>query len=199
MYKISIYFVILLTVSAALLSGNSDKYTGEYILPLGPFRQADFKEFKSRLTGRFGDYRKSNVPGHKHSGIDIKAGFSEQVFAIGEGRVVDVFGKFPNKTVFIEHRDNRGKIFYSSYVHLENITVKPGDVVNSSTSLGRIFNIKELGASGFNTLPHLHFEIRKDISDSGEATYNCMTKEELNRYFIDPVTFFKSIFKEVRK
>jgi hypothetical protein len=43
-----------------------------YSVPLGHDRTSGYNKLKERLIGRYGDYRKSNVPGHKHSGIDLE-------------------------------------------------------------------------------------------------------------------------------
>jgi len=166
-------------------------YDHRYFVPLGHDRTTDYNSLKKRIIGRYGDYRKSNVPGHKHSGIDLEGNFSEPVYPIGEGKVTHIFRSFPHKTIYIMHNDSRGKPFYSAYVHIEDIKVRVGDRVTKDTVIARIFNEEELRASDFGTPPHLHFEIRHNIEDNGTASYKSMNISELNKYCIDPLIFIK--------
>ena len=166
-------------------------YGQKYIVPLGRDRAADYTKLKKRIIGRYGDYRKSHVPGHSHSGIDIKGELSDPVYPIGEGTVTHIFRSFPHKTIYIMHNDSRGLPFYSAYVHVEGIKVRIGDKVTKDTVIARIFNEEELRNSKFGTPPHLHFEIRHNINDDGAASYKSMGIPELNKYCIDPLIFFK--------
>lgn len=188
--------ILILLFFLSILSTNTGSDTLghgdiEYFLPLGENRSPYFKDLTDRIIGQYGDYRSSNVPGHKHAGIDIEGNFSEPVYSIGQGEVTNIFRDFPHKTIYIRHHDMRGTPFYSVYIHVEDIQVYIGEKVTENTIIGRLFNPKELNLSNFGTPPHLHFEIRHDISDNGNATFNSMTISELNNYCIDPITFFK--------
>ena len=166
-------------------------YGQGYFVPFGNDRTADYNKLINRIIGRYGDYRKSNLPGHKHSGIDIEGNFNETVYPIGDGTVTHIFRSFPHKTIYILHNDSRGKPFYSAYVHIEDIKVRIGDKVTKDTVIARIFNEEELEVSNFGTPPHLHFEIRHNIDDNGTASYKSMNINQLNKYCIDPLVFFK--------
>jgi len=166
-------------------------YDYDYFVPIGLDRTSDYNKLKERIIGRYGDYRKSNVPGHKHSGIDLEGKYNEPVYPIGDGTVTHIFRSFPHKTIYIRHNDSRGKPFYSAYVHVTDIKVRTGDRVTKDTVVARIFNEEELKSSNFGTPPHLHFEIRHNIDDNGTASYKSMNIDELNKYCIDPLIFFK--------
>lgn len=187
-------FVLLFLILILITKTGADPlgYDGiNYFLPIGSDRSYDFKDLTDRIIGRYGDYRKSHIRGHKHSGIDIKGNLSEPVYSIGQGMVSHIFRDFPHKTVYIRHQDKRGIPFYSVYIHLEDIQVHQGEKVTENTIIGRLFNPKELDQSDFGTPPHLHFEIRHNIDDKGNASFSCMTMGELNNYCMDPLTFFE--------
>jgi murein DD-endopeptidase MepM/ murein hydrolase activator NlpD len=166
----------------------------EYIVPIGNYR-TDYTKFNNKIIGKYGDYRGSNVPGHKHSGIDIKGDFNDPVYSIGKGTVTHIFRSFPHKTIYIQHRDGKGMPFYSVYIHVEGIKVKVGDRVTKNIIIARIFNKEELMSSYFGTPPHLHFEIRHSIDDKGEASFKSMSIDELNQYCIDPLIFFNNTLR----
>lgn len=158
-----------------------------------PFIERDRSSFTSiarRTFSRFGVPRTSSVKGHLHSGIDLRGKMSQQVYAIAPGRVVAVYWPFPNRAVAVVHRMPDGTPVYSAYVHIEDIMVRPGDVVNDNTSLGRIFNGKELKRSRFGT-PHVHLEIRKSMEDKGRRSYTAMTMSALEEYCLDPYAFLQ--------
>ena len=198
MIKITIIpIAIILFFTPAFLFGNEEitfhTYGQKYFLPFGHGRSTDLNILKKRITGRYGDYRKSYVPGHMHAGIDLKGDFNEPVYSIGKGTVTHILRDFPHKTIYIRHNDSRGKPFYSAYVHVEDIKIQVGDRVTKDTPIARIFNEEELRASDFGTPPHLHLEIRHNISDNGAASYKSMSVSELNKYCIDPLVFFEKL------
>lgn len=90
----------------------------------------------------------------QHPGVDIKAKRGTEIFAAGNGKVVEVelkrFG-YGHKVV-VEHA---GRI-QTLYAHLDTVNVKNGDQVTKETSLGRV------GMTGWTTGPHLHFEVRNN-------------------------------------
>jgi hypothetical protein len=159
-----------------------------------PFLETDRKSFRlirRRLSGRYGDYRRSFKPGHLHAGIDLKGDFEETVYPVGRGFVHLVFRDFPHKSVVVKHTLPDGKIFYSMSVHLEDIRVEEGDAVTEKTPLARLFNREELEKADFGTVNHLHLEIRKSLEDGGWASASSMTMEELSRFCLDPLEFFR--------
>jgi murein DD-endopeptidase MepM/ murein hydrolase activator NlpD len=162
-----------------------------------PYLETDRKSLRllrRRLCGRYGDYRRSYKPGHLHAGIDLRGDFEETVYPVGRGFVHLVFRDFPHKTVAIRHRLPDGSIFYSMYVHVEDIRVEEGDAVTEKTPLARLFNREELEQADFGNANHLHLEIRKSLEDGGWASASSMSMEELNIYCLDPLEFFRRRF-----
>jgi murein DD-endopeptidase MepM/ murein hydrolase activator NlpD len=87
-----------------------------------------------------------------HPGLDYPASTGTPVSAAGRGRVVFAgwdSGGYGNLVV-IEHPSG----LRSMYAHLSAITVRAGDAVVAGSRVGRV------GATGFATGPHLHFELR---------------------------------------
>ena len=159
-----------------------------------PFLETDRKSFRllqRRLSGRYGDYRRSYKPGHLHAGIDLKGDFEETVYPVGRGFIERVFRDFPHKSVVVKHTLPDGSIFYSMSVHLEGIRVEEGDAVTEKTPLARLFNREELQKADFGTANHLHLEIRTSLEDGGWASASSMTMDELNRFCLDPLEFFR--------
>jgi murein DD-endopeptidase MepM/ murein hydrolase activator NlpD len=102
-----------------------------------------------------------------HSGTDIRLPLNTPIYAIGDGKVVKAMKSsvgFGNHVV-IQH-DNVPSFedpdilttYYSSYNHLSDFLVQPGDVVTKGQNIG--FS----GQSGASSLPHLHFQIDNDLA-----------------------------------
>jgi septal ring factor EnvC (AmiA/AmiB activator) len=89
----------------------------------------------------------------KNNGIDIKAGYGDNVHAVAPGKVVyaDRFMGYGN-LILIDHLDG----YYSLYGHLAEILIEIGKEINAGRIIGRI------GESGSLSGPMLHFELRKD-------------------------------------
>jgi hypothetical protein len=94
----------------------------------------------------------SGVP-RLHAGTDIGAAMGTPVLAAAGGRVMlaDSLGGY-GLTVALEHQ---GGMQQTLYAHLSEIYVKPGEVVQQGTVIGRV------GSTGASTGPHLHFEMRE--------------------------------------
>jgi murein DD-endopeptidase MepM/ murein hydrolase activator NlpD len=160
-----------------------------------PFNDSNRKSFGSvtrRLIGSYGEYRKSYKPGHLHAGIDLKGSFRETVCAIGCGQVYLNFRDFPHRTVIVKHHLPDGHLLFSVYTHVEQVEVNIGDWVDEQTPLARLFNEDELKRANFGTSNHLHLEIRKSMADGGRASYASMTTQELDKFCMDPIEFFKT-------
>jgi peptidoglycan hydrolase-like protein with peptidoglycan-binding domain len=87
-----------------------------------------------------------------HPGVDYPAAAGTQVTAAGRGRVVFAGwdgGGYGNLVV-IEHPAG----VRSMYAHLSRIDARVGQYVLAGAQVGRV------GATGFATGPHLHFELR---------------------------------------
>jgi murein DD-endopeptidase MepM/ murein hydrolase activator NlpD len=91
---------------------------------------------------------------HKlHTGTDIGAPMGTPVLAAATGRVMlaDQMGGY-GLTVALEHHEGMRQTLYG---HLSAILVKPGEIVQQGTVIGRV------GSTGASTGPHLHFELRE--------------------------------------
>jgi murein DD-endopeptidase MepM/ murein hydrolase activator NlpD len=99
--------------------------------------------------GNFGRRRVLNgQPGSPHSGVDLPSPTGTPVYAAQAGRVVlaeELY--FSGNTVLIDH----GLGVYTLYGHFSEIAVKTGDLVTTTTVIGKV------GATGRVTGPHLHW------------------------------------------
>jgi murein DD-endopeptidase MepM/ murein hydrolase activator NlpD len=100
----------------------------------------------------FGHRRVFNgQPRNPHTGADLSATTGTPIEASNRGRVVlakDLF--FSGNAVFLDH----GQGVYSVYLHLSEILVEPGDMLEQGEVLGLA------GATGRVTGPHLHWGVR---------------------------------------
>ena len=100
----------------------------------------------------FGHRRVFNgEPRAPHSGADLTAATGVEINAVNAGRVVlakDLF--FSGNAVFIDH----GLGVYSTYLHLSEMLVEPGTMVEQGQVIGLA------GATGRVTGPHLHWGVR---------------------------------------
>ncbi len=86
-----------------------------------------------------------------HLGVDYAAATGTPVRSVGDGTVdfAGVQGGFGN-VVMVKHRNNQTTV----YAHLSRISVKKGQSVSQGQNIGAV------GATGWATGPHLHFEFR---------------------------------------
>jgi murein DD-endopeptidase MepM/ murein hydrolase activator NlpD len=110
------------------------------------------------ITSLFG-WRVHPISGAQrlHTGTDIGAPMGAPVMASLGGRVIlaDNMGGY-GIAVAIEH-DNG--IRQTLYGHMSEIFVRPGDIIQQGTVIGRV------GSTGASTGPHLHFELRQMLPD----------------------------------
>lgn len=106
-----------------------------------------------RSTSAYG--RKRWVNGKwwgQHNGADVKAGTGAPIYACNTGRVVlsENLPTLRGHCTVIDHGCN----VFSLYFHQSKRLVKEGDTVQKGQLIGKV------GATGFVTGPHLHWEIR---------------------------------------
>ena len=96
-----------------------------------------------------------------HLGVDYAAPTGTAVRSVGDGVVefAGVQNGFGN-VVFVTHRNNHTTV----YAHLSRIGVRKGQSVNQGQHLGAV------GATGWATGPHLHFEFRVNGSHQDPMT-----------------------------
>ncbi|MFO8062793.1 MAG: M23 family metallopeptidase [bacterium] len=193
--------LILLISSLTVLILTADMF---YL----PFRASDRRVLKDRYitpSGEYGIWRKpyNNIPGHFHSGIDFKnpgsrPGEIEPVFSCSSGRVVSVLNNGSSSSVIIRHRHNGGYI-YSTYTHITDIVVSPGDSVSHRSVIASFIDKPHLDVWG-EYLNHLHFEIlkkepmyigiRQNTKTYLSYSIECRTGKQLNELFYNPRLFF---------
>jgi murein DD-endopeptidase MepM/ murein hydrolase activator NlpD len=147
-----------------------------------------------KLISKFGDPRLTFLKNHIHPAIDIIPAKSDKfitVYPAANGVVCSVHLGHPYKTVVIKHLLHDKSIIYTSYKHLQEIYVENGIQVDQNTKLGRLYTHAEAQKLKGN-YDHLHFEVRKSFDDYGCASWLTMTKEELNKYFYNPLDFLKN-------
>ncbi len=128
------------------------------------FRVTTFAEFdglfanpilpRTRISSGFGP-RLHPILGYvrNHNGVDITAGFGEEILAVAPGivQIASAFGGYGN-TVVIDH----GGDLLTLYAHMSVILVEPGDEVELGDTIGLV------GSTGLSTGPHLHLEVWED-------------------------------------
>jgi len=106
----------------------------------------------------------------KHLGTDFAAATGTKVRTVGDG-VVEFAGwqnGFGN-VVFIKHSNSS---HVTVYAHLSRIDVKKGQPVEQGQSIGAV------GATGWATGPHLHFEFR--VNGVHQDPQTVIAKSEAN-------------------
>jgi murein DD-endopeptidase MepM/ murein hydrolase activator NlpD len=107
---------------------------------------------ESRITSIFGIGRVfNNQVRSRHLGTDFEGALGAPVRAANRG-VVELVGDFyyAGRVVYLNH----GAGLITSYLHLSDVAVAPGDTVEAGQLIGRV------GASGRVTGPHLHWAAR---------------------------------------
>ncbi len=161
--------------------------------------------------GQFGVWRKDRpgVPGHFHTGIDIirpsENYDDEPVLSAAKGIVISRRDDGPYAQIIIEHRIG-SDAFWTVYEHIAGIQVSVDDKVESGMIIARFMNRDELNRHGWQ-FDHFHFEVLKIrplelAPDPGKPerryksySLQCLTGEDLNKYFYNPVDFFMQALK----
>lgn len=86
-----------------------------------------------------------------HDGIDFAASIGNSIYAVGNGKVIDVRISrtgYGNKLT-ISH----GYGYKTLYAHMHDVFVKKGDIITRGQVIGTV------GNTGRSTGPHLHYEV----------------------------------------
>ncbi|MQY79711.1 MAG: peptidoglycan DD-metalloendopeptidase family protein [Bacteroidetes bacterium] len=113
-----------------------------------------------------------------HFGMDFTAPTGTEIYATGNGKVVEVkqtrrgFGK----TILIDH----GYGHKTRYAHLSKFTVKKRQKVNRGDVIGYV------GSTGTSTAPHLHYEVIQNGKKVNPVNYffNDLSDEEYDRMIV---------------
>ena len=99
----------------------------------------------------------------KHEGIDFSCPTGTDIIAPGGGVVssVNKNGRGYGQHLVIDH----GYGYKTLYAHLSKINVREGQKIERGMLLG------EVGATGYSTAPHLHYEVHKDGSPVNPIDY----------------------------
>ena len=129
--------------------GRSSYYTPEGLSMRKAFLRTPLDIF--RISSDFNLRRKHPI--HKkikaHRGVDYAAPTGTPVYATGDGKVVEAgYSKANGNYVFIQH----GQIYTTKYLHLHSKRVRTGESVDQRQIIGTV------GATGYATGPHLHYE-----------------------------------------
>lgn len=149
----------------------------------------DTGQYYTSCTGT--DARVSN-----HPGIDIniknKGGNddeNEPILAVADGTVKDV--DVSDGAVTIAHTLEDGKVVWSAYRHMKNISVDPSDTVTRGSVIGLMSSV------GGDFTAHLHFEIRTaNHPDPAKADFWCgyegISRETMATWLADPLAFISA-------
>ena len=129
--------------------GQTSYYTPEGLSMRKAFLRTPLDIF--RISSGFNLRRKHPI--HKkikaHRGVDYAAPTGTPVYASGDGRVIDAgYTKANGNYVFIQH----GQTYTTKYIHLHQKKVRTGQAVKQRQVIGTV------GATGYATGPHLHYE-----------------------------------------
>ena len=103
------------------------------------------------ITGRFGTKRFYNgKEGNFHNGLDIASEKGSPIASPSKGKVILIGNYYYNgKFILLDH----GKGLKSIFIHLDQILVKKGQIVNKGDLIGK------MGNTGKSTGPHLHWSL----------------------------------------
>ena len=144
--------------SATNTESKDLKETGEYSFPVS---RKDFLFITSPFGMRQDPMDKSKQQMHK--GIDIRTNHEAVLATESNGKVVSVnqnTNTAGGKSVTVEYNRNDGSKVQCTYMHLDSIAVKQGDMVNVGQKLGIS------GNTGTRTTgEHLHFGVKTIAAD----------------------------------
>ncbi len=98
----------------------------------------------------FGE-RQFNDYGNFHSGVDVAGQDSDEIRTLYKGEVVFADGSYGTVSVKVPALNN----IVTNYVHMKNIRVSVGDIIEKGTVIGQQSNVSTESIGS-----HLHFEVR---------------------------------------
>lgn len=105
-----------------------------------------------RISSRFGRrYHPIKKRWKRHNGVDFAAPTGTRIYAAGDGRIAYAgWARGYGRYIKIKHANG----YETRYGHMSRIHVKRGQRVRQGQLIGRV------GATGWATGPHLHYEVR---------------------------------------
>ena len=130
-------------------NGQASYYTPEGLSMRKAFLRTPLDIF--RISSGFNLRRKHPI--HKkikaHRGVEYAAPTGTPVYASGDGRVLEAgYSRANGNYIFIQH----GQTYTTKYLHLSRKSVRTGQTVKQRQVIGKV------GATGYATGPHLHYE-----------------------------------------
>ncbi|MGZ4034391.1 MAG: M23 family metallopeptidase [Bacteroidia bacterium] len=183
----------------------------QLLVPVNIKNRKDYKKIQLTAIGTFGLVRKERktVPSHLHTGIDIKRPGTnyndEPIFPLAKGKVISKRTDGAYAQLIIEHELNHKK-FWTLYEHVAGIKVNVNDPVDPEHAIARFMDKSELNHYGWQ-FDHFHLEILKVKPmrllpdklhpDRFYSSYSliCFKKEDLEKYYYDPLNFISQNLK----
>ena len=198
-HNTTIILLSLLLQTSVLHLMDDSPTASRWFIPLDLSNRKDFNKLFFEQDSHFLAKRSA---GHLHTGIDITGDSKSpgrKVLAAAAGKVVSIYAVEPNRAIIIKHILPSGTTIYSVYVHVTDIKVSTGDIVNSSSHIANLMNRKQLDLYGWD-FNHLHFEIlREPRTQEGTGKFlsfstKCKTEEDVMKHFFNPELFLKEMW-----
>ena len=150
------------------LSSNRDELL-KSIPAIQPVRNSDLKRMASGYGYRIHPIYKVR---RMHWGMDFSAPTGTEIFATGDGEVVEVKKKYNGYGHHVRIRHGFG--YETLYAHMSKILVRKGQRIERGEVIGLV------GSTGTSVAPHLHYEVFKERKRVNPAHYyfNDLTPEQ---------------------
>ena len=132
----------------------------ESIPAIQPVRNSDLKRMASGYGYRIHPIYKVRK---MHWGMDFSAPTGTEIFATGNGKVVEVKKKYNGYGHHIKIQHGYG--YETLYAHMSKILVRKGQRVERGEVIGLV------GSTGTSVAPHLHYEVFKEGKRVNPAHY----------------------------
>jgi len=141
------------------ISGNREELL-KSIPAIQPVRNSDLKRMASGYGYRIHPIYKVRK---MHWGMDFSAPTGTEIFATGDGTVVEVKKKYNGYGHHVKIQHGFG--YETLYAHMSKILVRKGQRVERGEVIGLV------GSTGTSVAPHLHYEVFKEGKRVNPAHY----------------------------
>ena len=139
---------------------RNQKQMLQSIPAIQPVRNADLKSMASGYGYRIHPIYKVRK---MHYGMDFAAPTGTEIFATGDGIVIEAERKYNGFGHYVVIKHGFG--YQTLYAHMSVITVRPGQRVKRGEVIGLV------GNTGTSVAPHLHYEVKKNGENVNPAHY----------------------------